>query len=133
MKHNFDIEFLEKKLNKIETDKKIVDNTFNEILLNVVKKDETKLSYQILIDKLPEDEKDYFLKKEAYKKYISQYSKEYIEMSDWYYGPELPYDVYIKEYRKDKQTYLDDKEGIKELYSLFMFYGLLQYYLPVSF
>ena len=38
-----------------------------------------------------------------YKKYISQYSKVYIEMSEWYYGPELPYDVYIKEFRKEKQ------------------------------
>ena len=73
---------------------------------------------------------DYFLKNEAYKKYISQYSKEYIEMSEWYYGPELPYDIYIKEFRKEKETYLDNKESIKELYSLFMFYGLLQYYLP---
>jgi|TARA_Y100000996_G_scaffold409779_1_gene391013 hypothetical protein len=121
---------IERILNKIEKDKKTTDDTFKNILLNVVKKDESKLSYEILMGELSEDEKDYFIKNEAYKNYISQYSKEYIEMSDWYYGPELPYKIYLKEFRKDKQTYLDDKESIKELYSLFMFYGLLQYYLP---
>ena len=87
-------------------------------------------AYEILLEELSDDEKDYFIINEAYKNYISQYSKEYIEMSEWYYGPELPYKIYLKEFRKDKQTYLDDKESIKELYSLFMFYGLLQYYLP---
>ena len=121
---------IERILNKIEKDKKTTDDTFKNILLNVVKKDESKLSYEILMGELSEDEKDYFIKNEAYKNYISQYSKEYIEMSDWYYGPELPYKIYLKEFRKDKQTYLDDKESVKELYALFMFYGLLQYYLP---
>ena len=131
MKDKCNLNSIERILNKIEKDKKNTDDTFKNILLNVVKKDESKLSYEILMGELSEDEKDYFIKNEAYKNYISQYSKEYIEMSDWYYGPELPYKIYLKEFRKDKQTYLDDKESIKELYSLFMFYGLLQYYLPV--
>ena len=99
---------IERILNKIEKDKKTTDDTFKNILLNVVKKDESKLSYEILMGELSEDEKDYFIKNEAYKNYISQYSKEYIEMSEWYYGPKLPYKIYLQEFRKDKQTYLYD-------------------------
>lgn len=130
MKDKWDLDFLEKKLNNIEKDINESNKSFKDIIINIAKKDETKESYSLLFDELNEDEKDYFLKNEAYKKYISQYSKEYIELSEWYYGPELPYDVYIKEFRKDKTTYLDNGESIKELYGLFMFYGLFQYYLP---
>ena len=50
-------------------------------------------------------------------------------MSDFYYGPELPYNIYCKEFKKSKGTYLDSPEDIKELYSLFMFYGMLEVYL----
>jgi hypothetical protein len=130
MKHTWDLNSIEKKLNKIEKDKKECNKSFKEILLNIADKDETNISHDLLFEELSEDEKDYFLKNKAYKSYISQYSKAYIEMSEWYYGEELPYDVYIKEFKKDKNTYLDDKKNVKELYSLFMFYGLLQYYLP---
>ena len=50
-------------------------------------------------------------------------------MSEWYYGEELPYNVYCKEFRKDKGTYLDSPEDVKELYKLFMYYGMLEYFL----
>lgn len=130
MKDKWDLNFLEEKLNKIEKDINKSNKSFKDLIINIAEKDESKVSHTLLFEELNEDEKDYFLKNEAYKKYISQYSKEYIEMSEWYYGPELPYDIYIKEFRKEKETYLDNKESIKELYSLFMFYGLLQYYLP---
>tara|TARA_Y100000389_G_scaffold203285_1_gene251245 strand:+ start:3094 stop:3492 length:399 start_codon:yes stop_codon:yes gene_type:complete len=130
MKDKWDLNFLEEKLNKIEKDINKSNKSFKDLIINIAEKDESKVSHTLLFEELNEDEKDYFLKNEAYKKYISQYSKEYIEMSELYYGPELPYDIYIKEFRKEKETYLDNKESIKELYSLFMFYGLLQYYLP---
>lgn len=130
MKGKWDLNFLEEKLNKIEKDINKSNKSFKDLIINIAEKDESKVSHTLLFEELNEDEKDYFLKNEAYKKYISQYSKEYIEMSEWYYGPELPHDIYIKEFRKEKETYLDNKESIKELYSLFMFYGLLQYYLP---
>ena len=67
---------------------------------------------------------------DKYKKWISQYSKEYIEMSEWYYGPELPYDIYCKEFKKKnlrlfdlKGTYLESRKDIIELYKLFILYS----------
>ena len=73
-----------------------------------------------------EDEKEYHRANEAYKQYISQYSKEYIEMSEYYYGLELPYDVYCREFKKYKEgsTYLESSQDIKDLYALFIFYML---------
>ena len=59
-------------------------------------------------------------------KYISQYSQEYIEMSEYYYGRELPYDVYCREFKKG--TYLDSPQDIKELYSLFIFFMFFDMY-----
>ena len=47
-------------------------------------------------------------------------------MSEYYYGPDLPYDIYCREFKKG--TYLDSPEDIKELYALFMFYFLLDMY-----
>ena len=130
---NWNIQELQDKIKNISDDLQTADKTFKETIENISEQDTTKESYDVLYSTMTEDEKEYHRINEKYKEYISRFSKSYIEMSEFYYGPELPYDVYIKEYRKDKQTYLDDKEGIKELYSLFMFYGLLQYYLPVSF
>ena len=96
-----------------------------KIIQNIADKDDTKQSYEYL----PQEEREYRIINDAYKKYISQYSQEYIEMSDFYYGPELPYNIYCKEFKKSKGTYLDSPEDIKELYSLFMFYGMLEVYL----
>ena len=72
----------------------------------------------------------YQIMNQKYKKYISQYSKSYIEMSDYYYGPELPYEVYCKEFHKG--TYLDYTKDVKDLYSLFLFFGFFQFYTGVK-
>ena len=67
-----------------------------KIIQNIADKDDTKQSYEYL----PQEEREYRIINDAYKKYISQYSQEYIEMSDFYYGPELPYNIYCKEFKK---------------------------------
>ena len=99
-----DLDELEKKLHRISDDLKKEDHRFNKLI----------------------EEKEYQLANQAYKSYLSQYSQEYIEMSEYYYGPELPYDVYIKEFKKEKvkegDTYLDSGKDVKELYSLFIFF-----------
>ena len=109
----WDFDDLEKKLNNSSKISKEID-------------EKNTLKYKIKSDKY-----DYFNVNNAYKKYISQYSKAYIELSEHYYGPELPYNVYIKEFKKDalKGTYLDTPKDIKELYKLFIFYGMLEMYL----
>ena len=67
-------------------------------------------------------------------------SKQDLELSDFYYGPELPYDIYCKEFKKKnirifdlKGTYLESKKDIIELYKLFIFYGLFeQFFLKIK-
>ena len=71
------------------------------------------------------DEKEsyhYELMNNKYKNYISQYSKSYIEMSVYYYGPKLPFEVYCT----FKCAHTDCKRC--ENYSLFLFFGLFQMY-----
>ena len=123
MKWNLDD--LESKLSSISDTSKKEDKKMKKIIQNIADKDDTKQSYEYL----PQEEREYRIINDAYKKYISQYSQEYIEMSDFYCGPELPYNIYCKEFKKSKGTYLDSPEDIKELYSLFMFYGMLEVYL----
>ena len=57
-------------------------------------------------------------------------------MSDFYYGEELPYDIYCKEFKKKnlrlfdlKGTYLDSKKDIIELYIMFAFYAFAEPYI----
>jgi len=121
-----DFDSLEKKLKGISKDLREEEISLKQLVQDIAKKDETKQSYDILYSILTEDEKEYHNANEAYKKYISQYSQEYIEMSEYYYGPDLPYDIYCREFKKG--TYLDSPEDIKELYALFMFYFLLDMY-----
>lgn len=126
--NKFNINKMENKLNIIMKKSNIYNNNFKETSKSIITKYDNSIPFDILLNIIDEDKRDYFIKNEAYKKYISQYSKEYIEMSDYYYGPELPYNIYINEFKKNNGTYLDNKESIKELYTLFMYYGLLQYY-----
>ena len=78
----------------------------------------------------------YGMMNERYKNLISGYSLAYLEMSDFYYGEELPYDVYCKEFKKKnlrlfdlKGTYLESKKDLIELYKLFIFYGFFESYM----
>ena len=106
------MESLLQKLNSLQTLSKECDTQFNE-LEDTINKKQT----------VCEEEDHYLLMRDRYKKYISSYSKEYVEMSEVYVGPELTRDKYQKLFRP---TYLDSKEDIQELYKLFIFYMLLE-------
>ena len=128
-----DLEALEKKLNGISNELEDEEESLKEMIIHLAEKDETKQSQAILYDILSEEEKGYHNANEAYKKYISQYSKEYIELSEYYYGPELPYDVYCREFNvkkivKEGETYLDTPQDVKDLYSLFIFFMFFDMY-----
>ena len=122
MKWNLDD--LESKLNSASKELKKCDENLKKCTENIYYKDETNESVNTLKDILGE-ESEYII---ANKKWINSYSKEYIEMSEWYYGEELPYSVYCKEFKKNEGTYLDSPEDVKELYKLFMYYGMLEYF-----
>ena len=120
---NWNFDDLEKKLNKVSETSKKLDVEMKETINKIADNDYTKQSYEYL----SEEEREYRKYNDAYKKYISQYSKSYIEMSEFYYGPELPYNIYCKEFKKTNlrnPTYLDSPKDVKELYALFIFYSM---------
>lgn len=123
----WDFDDLESKLNGASEDLKKCDKDLKQTAENIYYKDETNESVNTLKDILGEDS-GYIIANKKYKEWIESYSKEYIEMSEWYYGEELPYIVYCKEFKKSEGTYLDSPEDVKELYKLFMYYGMLEYF-----
>lgn len=123
----WDFDDLESKLNGASEDLKKCDKDLKQSVENIYYKDETNESVNTLKDILGEDS-GYIIANKKYKEWIQSYSKEYIEMSEWYCGEELPYNVYCKEFKKSEGTYLDSPEDVKELYKLFMYYGMLEYF-----
>jgi len=123
----WDLKELENKLNKSSEILKKCDKDLKNFTENIYYKDETNESVASLKDILGEDA-GYIIMNKKYKDWITSFSKEYIEMSEWYYGEELPYSVYCKEFKKSEGTYLDSPEDVKELYKLFMYYGILEYF-----
>ena len=57
-------------------------------------------------------EEQYQKMNEEYKQLVSQFSFAYLELCEWYVGPELPRPIH--------QTFLDSKEDINNLYFLFI-------------
>ena len=118
------IEELEKKLNNIDTKLKI-DN-HDEIIKNIKKNenfDNLDIDEKIEIDdkyykNLSYHEKIYQKNNEEYKELISQFSNTYLEICDFYVGPELP-----------RKTFLDSKKDIEELFSLFILGSLFEPYI----
>ena len=93
----WDLKKMESKLFNLSNESKKQDKKMKETIKRIADKDDTKQSYDFLSD----EEREYRIMNDAYKKYISQYSQAYIEMSEYYYGPELPYDIYCKEFKKN--------------------------------
>ena len=58
-------------------------------------------------------EKKYHILNDQYHLLISQFSKEYLELTDFYVGDNLPRDT----------TYLDSQQDIQKLYFLFLMFG----------
>jgi len=126
----FDIDALSQKLESLDSKLKQENNSFKELVLNISEKDETNVTKATLYSLLDEDKKHYFLINEEYKALISNFSQAYVEMSEWYCGAEIPFEVYQKIYKKKCYgTYLDSKEDVKELYKLFAFMFLFESYM----
>jgi len=124
----WDLNKLEVKLLNASKNLKKYDEELKKTTEKIYRNDKSNESIESLQSILGDDA-GYIIANKKYKQWIQSYSKEYIEMSEWYYGEDLPYSVYCKEFRKDKGTYLDSPEDVKELYKLFMYYGMLEYFL----
>ena len=112
-----DIDELDKKLKSIQDSlqeesqkslefaKKLNDLDFDDQIQGGMAKD-------YYYSQLDEREKIYQKKNDEYKKLISGFSLAYLELCEWYVGPELP--------RDHESTLLDSKEDINSLYFLFV-------------
>jgi hypothetical protein len=89
----------------LEFAKKLNDFEFDDPAQEGVAKD-------YYYSQLDEREKIYQKKNDEYKKLISGFSKAYLELCEWYVGPELP--------RDHESTFLDSKDDINSLYFLFV-------------
>lgn len=118
------IEELENKLNNID---KNLKNDNQNIIINNIKKNENfnnlNINQKIEINNeyyknLSYHEKLYQQQNEEYKNLISQFSNAYLEICDFYVGPELP-----------RKTFLDSKKDVHELFSLFILGALFEPYI----
>ena len=94
-----------------EISKNIKDSEFGDDYLKKKAKDDYYSQFS-------ESEKIYQIKNDEYKKLISGFSQAYLDICDFYVGPELP-----------RKTYLDSKKDIKELFSLFILGALFEPYI----
>lgn len=115
-----DLDDLEKKLNSFSEELK--NDNIKGITGNLLKHD-LDLKDKINIENIHHKddskyEKIYQQKNREYKQLISNFSQAYLEISDFYVGPELP-----------REHYLQSKEDVQELYLLFAFYALAEPYI----
>ena len=96
-----DINLLDEKLKNIQENLNEESTKLNQITQNLNE-----------AQKQNEIEEQYQRMNEEYKQLISQFSFAYLELCEWYVGPELPRPIH--------QTFLDSKEDINSLYFLFM-------------
>jgi len=116
-----DLSKLQEKLQKCkqsldESTTDIEDIACNIIQNETVHENDKEDSYSCL----SKEEQTYQQQNEEYKRSISHLSPAYLSMSEFYVGPNLP--------REHKQTFLDSKSDIEQLYGLFMFVGIASMY-----
>ena len=112
------IEVLFKQFDNIEESlKKETDNLkdLSKRLADLSNDETAKNTYYSLLNKY---EKDYQQRNDEYKRLISNYSNAYLEISDFYVGDNLP-----------RETYLDSKKDIYELFMLFILFALWEPYI----
>jgi hypothetical protein len=97
---------LSAKLNSISYSLKN-DNSYETLLKKLKEEPEIKQEYYDSLDPL---DRDYQKKNDEYKKLVSGFSQSYLELCEWYVGPELP----------REETFLDDRDSITTLYFMFL-------------
>ena len=114
---------LERSLNNCNDKLKDINYDYNDLVKRLSESDpRAKEYYYHTLDPL---EREYRIYNDRYKDLISRYSLTYLEMSEWYVGEFLPYNIFLKEI-KGIHTYLDSKQDVKELYKLFTFMFLFE-------
>ena len=109
------INSLEEKLKNLQN--KLLKENDNLKILSKKMNDHNNTDDPILEDKIKQNyysflslsEINYEKRNDEYKKLISNYSQAYLDICDFYVGPELP-----------RETYLDNKNDINILYFMFI-------------
>jgi len=117
-----DYDAMEKKLNQLKyvldndnSVKNIAKNIKNNDYADIKTKEEAKQEYYT---QLPKYERLYQIENDKYKQLISQFSEAYLEICDFYVGPELP-----------RKHYLQSKKEVQELYLMLAFYAVAEPYI----
>jgi hypothetical protein len=108
-----DIHKITLQLNKIQQTLER-DKTIQEIAENLKENQSLDLDDKINV----KNELLYQENNDEYKELISQFSKAYLELCEFYVGPELP-----------GETYLDSKKNMMELILLFIFFAMWEPYI----
>ena len=96
----YDYEKLYEKIYKINSEKDILNDELKQTIHDIADIDETNITRDLKYNMYEGLERIYQIENDKYKDLISKYSMAYLEMSDFYVGPELP--------RKDfKQNLID--------------------------
>ena len=117
-----DLNSLQAKLNKLSN--KLSNDTSLQTITasiknnNLLDEDDKIKIRQEYYQTLPKYEKIYQKKNDEYKDLIQQFSLAYLELTDFYVGPELP-----------REHYLQSKKDVVELYILFAFFSLWEPYI----
>lgn len=101
-----DINKLSEKLKEIDDSLKN-DKSYESLLKGLKDFDpRVKNEYYNSLDSF---ERDYQKRNDEYKQLVSQFSQAYLDLCEWYVGPEL-----------QRETFLDNKDSINSLYFLFL-------------
>ena len=117
-----DLDALNEKLKKIQSSLDVQETKLKDIHkdlsenqnLHQFEKEELRRDYQTFLD---DYEYSYDIANQRYKESIEGLSDAYLSMCPFYKGPNLP-----------KQTFLDSKQDVADLYGLFVIMGLAHMY-----
>ena len=112
------MEDLSRRLQKIQSELQESDKSLQKISQNIkdnpmTDADDKELARNEFYSHMSKYEADYQRSNDDYKELISRYSKPYLQMSDFYVGPELP-----------RHSFLSSKEDVYQLYGLFVLLGI---------
>ena len=99
----YDLDELENKLNKIETKNEELNEELKQTIDHVADIDESNVTRELKYSMYEGSERLYQIENDKYKDLIGQFSFEYLELTEFYVGPELPrkdfndnFKIYIK-------------------------------------
>ena len=114
----FDIDSITKTLKNIDKEKDKLNEELKQTITNICDKDITQQTKEIKYSMYDGKEREYQIQNDKYKELISGFSDAYLSMSDFYVGPEL-----------HRETYLDSKKDVCELFTLFIIAAISEPYI----